>query len=176
MGTHAEQLRDALVDELLEAGMVRTPRVEMAMRTVPRHVFLPGTPLRRAYANEVVQTKRDADGVPISAASQPSIVGAMLEQLGVSPGMRILEIGAGTGYNAALLAYLTGDRGEVVTVDVDDDIVAGGSREGMGIYVSGHPIDDLVLELRRRRACTVAEAKTRENQNLLVGGCVMDCV
>lgn len=125
MGTHAEQLRDALVDELLEAGMVRTPRVEMAMRTVPRHVFLPGTPLRRAYANEVVQTKRDADGVPISAASQPSIVGAMLEQLGVSPGMRILEIGAGTGYNAALLAYLTGDRGEVVTVDVDDDIVAG---------------------------------------------------
>ena len=125
MGTHAEQLRDALVDELLEAGMVRTPRVEVAMRTVPRHVFLPGTPLRRAYANEVVQTKRDADGVPISAASQPSIVGAMLEQLGVSPRMRILEIGAGTGYNAALLAYLTGDRGEVVTVDVDDDIVAG---------------------------------------------------
>lgn len=105
--------------------MVRTPRVEVAMRTVPRHVFLPGTPLRRAYANEVVQTKRDADGVPISAASQPSIVGAMLEQLGVSPGMRILEIGAGTGYNAALLAYLTGDRGDVVTVDVDDDIVAG---------------------------------------------------
>ena len=125
VSTHAEQLRDALVDELLEAGMVRTPRVEVAMRTVPRHVFLPGTPLRRAYANEVVQTKRDADGVPISAASQPSIVGAMLEQLGVSPGMRILEIGAGTGYNAALLAYLAGDRGEVVTVDVDDDIVAG---------------------------------------------------
>ncbi|HEX6452772.1 MAG TPA: methyltransferase, FxLD system [Trebonia sp.] len=125
MGTHAEQLRDALVDELLEAGMVRTPRVEVAMRTVPRHVFLPGTPLRRAYANEVVQTKRDADGVPISAASQPSIVGAMLEQLGVRPGIRILEIGAGTGYNAALLAYLAGDRGEVVTVDVDDDIVAG---------------------------------------------------
>lgn len=105
--------------------MVRTPAVEAAMRAVPRHVFLPGVPLRRAYANDVVQTKRDAEGVPISAASQPSIVGAMLEQLDVRPGMRILEIGAGTGYNAALLSHLTGAGGEVVTVDVDDDIVTG---------------------------------------------------
>jgi protein-L-isoaspartate(D-aspartate) O-methyltransferase len=113
-----------LVGQLLEAGMVRTPRVEAAMRAVPRHVFLPGVPLQRAYANDVVQTKRNAEGVPISAASQPSIVGAMLEQLDIRPGMRILEIGAGTGYNAALLAYLTGDGGEVVTVDVDDDITA----------------------------------------------------
>lgn len=105
--------------------MVCTPRVEAAMRAVPRHSFLPGVPLRRAYANDVVQTKRDADGVPISAASQPAIVGAMLEQLDVRPGMRVLEIGAGTGYNAALLAHLAGADGEVVTVDVDDDIVAG---------------------------------------------------
>lgn len=110
--------------------MVRTPEVEEAMRAVPRHLFLPGVPLERAYANDVVQTKRDADGVPISAASQPSIVGAMLEQMDVRPGMRILEIGAGTGYNAALLAYLAGPGGEVVTVDVDDDIVAG-AREAL---------------------------------------------
>jgi protein-L-isoaspartate(D-aspartate) O-methyltransferase len=121
----ADLLRGTLVNQLLEAGMVRTPRVETAMRTVPRHVFLPGVPLRRAYANDVATTKRDAGGAPISAASQPSIVGAMLEQLGVSPGDRVLEIGAGTGYNAALLAYLTGPAGLVVTVDVDEDIVAG---------------------------------------------------
>jgi protein-L-isoaspartate(D-aspartate) O-methyltransferase len=125
VGSHADQLRATLVAQLLETGMVRTRPVEAAMRAVPRHVFLPGVPLRRAYANDVVQTKRDADGVPISAASQPSIVGAMLEQLDVRPGMRILEIGAGTGYNAALLSYLTGGGGEVVTVDVDEDIAAG---------------------------------------------------
>lgn len=125
MGTEADALRAALVSQLLEAGIVRTPEVEAALRAVPRHVFLPGVPLQRAYANDVVQTKRDADGVPISAASQPSIVAAMLEQLDVEPGTRILEIGAGTGYNAALLAHLTGAGGEVVTVDVDSDIVAG---------------------------------------------------
>lgn len=94
------------------------------MRSVPRHVFLPGVSLRRAYANDVTATKHDADGVPISAASQPSIVSTMLDQLAVEPGMRILEIGAGTGYNAALLARLTGPGGEVVTVDVDEDITA----------------------------------------------------
>ena len=125
MGTQADRLRAALVSQLLETGMVRTPRVEAAMRAVPRHMFLPGVPLRRAYANDVVQTKRDSDGVPISAASQPSIVGEMLEQLDVTPGLRILEVGAGTGYNAALLAHLTGADGMVVTVDVDSDIVAG---------------------------------------------------
>lgn len=125
MGTQVEQLRDALVRQLVDAGMVRTSRVEDAMREVPRHVFLPGVPLRQCYANDVTTTKRDADGVPISAASQPSIVGLMLEQLDVRPGMRILEIGAGTGYNAALLSRLAGPDGQVVTVDVDDDIVAG---------------------------------------------------
>lgn len=125
MSTQAEKLRDTLVRQLVDAGMVRTPRVEAAMRAVPRHVFLPGVPLRQCYANDVTATKRDSDGVPISAASQPSIVGLMLEQLDVRPGMRILEIGAGTGYNAALLSRLTGPDGRVVTVDVDDDIVAG---------------------------------------------------
>jgi protein-L-isoaspartate(D-aspartate) O-methyltransferase len=114
-----------LVDQLLAAGMVRTPAVEAAMRSVPRHAFLPGVSLRRAYANDVTATKHNADGVPISAASQPSIVGTMLDQLAVEPGMRILEIGAGTGYNAALLGRLTGPGGEVVTVDVDEDITAG---------------------------------------------------
>lgn len=95
------------------------------MRAVPRHVFLPGVPAPRAYADDVVQTKLDSAGVPISAASQPSIVALMLEQLAVAPGDRVLEIGAGTGYNAALLAHLAGDGGCVVTLDVDEDIVDG---------------------------------------------------
>lgn len=134
MSTQAEKLRDMLVTQLREAGAVRTPPVEAAMRAVPRHVFLPGVPLRQCYANDVVQTKRDSDGQPISAASQPSIVGLMLEQLNVRPGMRILEIGAGTGYNAALLSRLTGPDGQIVTMDVDDDIVAGA---GTALTVAG---------------------------------------
>jgi protein-L-isoaspartate(D-aspartate) O-methyltransferase len=47
----------------------------------------------------------------------------MLEQLDVQPGHRVLEIGAGTGYNAALLAHLAGPDGHVTTIDIDEDVV-----------------------------------------------------
>ena len=115
-------LRAALVDILLSAGVLRDERVERALRSVPRHLFLPGIPLKEAYADIAVPT-RWQDGVAISSASQPAIVAIMLEQLQAQPGMSVLEIGAGTGYNAALLAELVGPRGSVTTLDIDRDIV-----------------------------------------------------
>ncbi|MEV0734153.1 methyltransferase, FxLD system [Polymorphospora sp. NPDC050346] len=123
-------LRHALVDQLLANGTVRTPRVEAALRAVPRHLFLPGTPMAAAYADTPVYTKQAGDGTQISAASQPTIVAMMLEQLQVEPGDKILELGAGTGYNAGLLAHLAGPTGKVTTIDVDDDIVEG-ARTGL---------------------------------------------
>lgn len=123
-----ETLRHALVDGLLVGGLIRSPGVEAAMRAVPRHLFLPGVPLQVAYADDVVQVKRNAAGVPISAASQPTIVALMLDDLDVRPGHRVLEIGAGSGYNAGLLAKLAGPTGRVTTVDLDDDIVEGARR------------------------------------------------
>jgi protein-L-isoaspartate(D-aspartate) O-methyltransferase len=124
----AGHLRNALVDQLIEQGNIRTARVEEAMRTVPRHEFVPHASLEEAYANATVDTKFDAGGTPISCASQPNIVARMLEQLQVEPGHNILELGAGTGYNAALLAHLAGSDGHVTTIDVDDDIVDGARR------------------------------------------------
>jgi protein-L-isoaspartate(D-aspartate) O-methyltransferase len=66
----------------------------------------------------VLVTKIDG-GVPVSSSSQPSLMAEMLQALDVRPGMRVLEIGAGTGYNAALLAAL---GAEVVSVDVQPDV------------------------------------------------------
>jgi protein-L-isoaspartate(D-aspartate) O-methyltransferase len=85
---------------------------------VPRHVFTPGLSLELAYANQVVFVKRDRHGVPTSSVSAPDIQAIMLEQAGIRPGMRLLEIGSG-GYNAALMAELAGPDGEVTTVDID---------------------------------------------------------
>jgi len=119
----SEALRAELVDRLRTSGILTDPAVEHAMRTVPRHLFLPGSTLEDAYTDMAVPT-RFAKGVAISSASQPAIVAAMLQQLQVAPGMRVLEIGAGTGYNAALLAELVGQRGSVTTLDIDDEIVA----------------------------------------------------
>ncbi|MGW5578879.1 methyltransferase, FxLD system [Micromonospora chokoriensis] len=119
----ASDLRTGLIDRLRDEGIIRTPAVEVAMRRTPRHLFLPGVPVRQAYADETVYTKTDAHGTSISAASQPRIVAMMLEQLAVRPGQRVMEAGTGTGYNAALLAAIVGDTGRVVTIDVDEDVV-----------------------------------------------------
>lgn len=126
-GADAERLHQAMVDSLAAAGLIATPAVEAAFRAVPRHVFLPSEPLERAYADEAIPTKLQ-DGMAVSSSSQPAIMAIMLEQLALRPGHRVLEIGAGTGYNAALIAHIVGEEGRIVAVDIDEDIVAGARR------------------------------------------------
>lgn len=129
--------RTALVWHLVHTEVLRDVRVRDAMLVVPRHLFLPRETLARAYADDAVATKRTAAGVAISSASQPAMVALMLEQLDVRPGMRVLEIGAGTGYNAALLHTLVGDSGSVTTVDIDADLTAGAARHLEAAGVAG---------------------------------------
>ena len=80
----AELLRAALTRHLVAEGTIRDERVAAAFRTVPRHLFVPYTPLDLAYADDVVLMKRNQAGVVISSVSQPSIVALMLEQAGSS--------------------------------------------------------------------------------------------
>jgi protein-L-isoaspartate(D-aspartate) O-methyltransferase len=122
-GRRTRALRRHLVTLLRMEGAIRTDEVATAFRAVPRHLFVPEVSPAAAYADAVVPTRFDDAGETISALSQPTIVAVMLEQLAPGPGMHVLEIGAGTGYNAALLARLVGPRGRVVSVDVDTDIV-----------------------------------------------------
>nr|WTB08266.1 methyltransferase, FxLD system [Streptomyces antimycoticus] len=128
--TSPDDLRSRLVDQLVQGGSIRTARVEQAMRAMPRHLFVPQAPLEKAYSNTTVDTKYDSAGRSISCASQPGIVALMLEQLHVEPGMKVLELGAGTGFNAGLLGHLVGQQGHVTTIDVDNDIVEG-ARTGL---------------------------------------------
>jgi protein-L-isoaspartate(D-aspartate) O-methyltransferase len=118
----ADELRNSLVDEI--GTTVRlTDAVEHAMRTVSREAFLPGVDLNDAYADQAVIIKDNPDGpLALSCASAPSVVAMMLVQLDAQPGDHILEIGAGTGYNAALLAELTGADGKVTSIDIDSDV------------------------------------------------------
>jgi protein-L-isoaspartate(D-aspartate) O-methyltransferase len=101
-------LRRGLLETVRGRGGAVTESVADALLTVPRHVFVLEVDLDRAYSDEAIVTKRDADGVPISSSSQPTIMAIMLDQLGLAPGHRMLEIGAGTGFNAALMAHLVG--------------------------------------------------------------------
>jgi protein-L-isoaspartate(D-aspartate) O-methyltransferase len=119
----ADEFRTKLADRLCKDNTIRTAAVEAAFRSVPRDRFLPEFEVPEAYADEPVYTKHDGTGARISAASQPKIVAMMLEQLRIEPGHRVLELGAGTGYNAALMATITGKAGHIITIDVDDDLV-----------------------------------------------------
>lgn len=131
-----EALREAMVERVKRAGYVRSGGVERALLAVPRHVFVPEADLELAYDPwQAVVTHRFDDGRSLSCASAPWLVAAMLEQLDVQPGNRILEIGAGTGYNAALLAQLTGDPDLVTTIDIDPDVTAKAAR---ALAATGH--------------------------------------
>lgn len=171
------------VDALKAEGLVTEARVEAALRAVPRRWFLPGVPLEQVYRNEVVITKRQADGQAISSASQPGLVALMLEQLQVTPGQRILEVGAGTGYNAALLQHLVGLNGHVVTVDIDADIVAQAQRnllaakcaevqvilgDGFAGYAPGAPYDRIILTAGAPDLAPAWLAQLRPGGRLLV--------
>ena len=115
------RLREALVQKLSHEATLRDPRIIAALRAVPRHVFVPEASLEYSYQDTVVPVKY-ADDELLSTLSQPSAIVVMLEQLQVGEGMRVLEIGTGTGYNAALLAELVGPNGQVTTVDIDEDL------------------------------------------------------
>jgi protein-L-isoaspartate(D-aspartate) O-methyltransferase len=119
----AARLRDGLAGALAADGMITSPGVAAAFRTVPRHLFAPGIPLEEAYAPDRVVTKRDEHGVTVSSVSAPQIQATMLEQAGLDPGMRVLEIGSG-GYNAALAAELVGPSGQVTSADIDPEVTA----------------------------------------------------
>ena len=119
---HAANLRRALVENLVNKGAIVSRPVREAFASVPRHLFVPDTDIATAYTDQPVFIRWD-EGIPISSSTQPTMMAIMAEQLRLVPGYRVLEIGAGTGYNAAILAHIVGDDGRVVTIDIDQDIV-----------------------------------------------------
>jgi len=142
MSLVAEEANQHLVDQLIARGALWSRPLIEAFRATPRHRFLdriwhchrqqggwreihthnPGRQeLRLLYADRALTTRLSDAGpgqapVPISSSSQPSLMAEMLEDLLLSPGLRTLEIGAGTGYNAALLARVVG---RVVSLEID---------------------------------------------------------
>jgi protein-L-isoaspartate(D-aspartate) O-methyltransferase len=103
--------RARMVDEQIAARGVRDPRVLAAMRRVPRHAFVPARWRAEAYADHPLPI---GEGQTIS---QPYIVALMTELAAVAPGDRVLEVGTGSGYQAAVLAELGADVHSIEIVE-----------------------------------------------------------
>jgi protein-L-isoaspartate(D-aspartate) O-methyltransferase len=105
----ARRLRNLLVDQLKAEGWVHSDRVLAAMRVVPRHLFVPTSTMQQAYEDRAL---------PIGHAqtiSQPAVVGVMTQALQMTGKERVLEIGTGSGYQAAVLSVLCR---EVYTIEI----------------------------------------------------------
>ena len=105
----AELARARMVDTQIRARGVTNRRVLDAMRTVPRHLFVPPSVRVQAYEDQPL---------PIGAGqtiSQPYMVAVMTELLDPQPGDRVLEVGTGSGYQAAVLAELVS---EVISIEI----------------------------------------------------------
>lgn len=118
----ATRYRKALVEELKKQEGLLDPALEAAFLAVPRHLFLPDETLEKVYADDAIAIKRDPDGTVLSSSSQPSMMAIMLRQLRLRKGDNVLEIGAGTGYNAAIMQHIVGDKGTITSVELDNQL------------------------------------------------------
>jgi methyltransferase of ATP-grasp peptide maturase system len=184
---HARQLRHALADELVRAGHLKSAAWRRAFERVPRHVFVPrffidrehdgryesmdgGNPAQHAewlaavYLDDTLVTQLDGkNGTPdpgsrpTSSSTTPGLMALMLEALDIDGGMNVLEVGTGTGYNAALLCERLGaDR--VTSIDVDPGLVEDSrrrllslgyaptlsTRDGIAGYPANAPYDRII--------------------------------
>lgn len=101
--------REAMVREQIAARGVRDPRVLEVLRRVPRHLFVPEPVRDQAYEDRPLPIGHG------QTISQPYVVAAMTEALEPEPGDRVLEVGTGSGYQAAVLAGLVS---EVHTIEI----------------------------------------------------------
>jgi protein-L-isoaspartate(D-aspartate) O-methyltransferase len=115
----ARALRDHLVNSLLAHGDLHPGRVAQAMHDVPRHAFVPDAPPDDAYADLPLPIGFD------QAISQPAIVATMTEALELSGSERVLEIGTGSGYQAAVLGVLSC---EVFSIEIVAELADRSSR------------------------------------------------
>jgi len=106
-----KEKRDDLVDGLIRKGYVESNTVEKAMRRVPRHEFVPKRVRSGAYIDA---PQPIGEGQTISA---PHMVAMMVENLEIEKGQKILEIGGGMGYHAAVIAEIVGEEGKVYSIE-----------------------------------------------------------
>ncbi len=119
----AEAARARMTADLRARSRALSAPIQDAFATVPRHLFVPEVGPSDAYRDEAFVIKCGPDGIPVSSSSQPAMMAIMLEQLALRPGHRVLEIGTGSGYNAALITVITAPRGKVVSLDIDLELV-----------------------------------------------------
>lgn len=125
--------RERMVGRLESAGVIRDSNVRNAMLAVERHLFLPDELRNIAYIDRPLDI---GHGQTISA---PHMVAIMVSMLDLRPGLKVLEVGGGSGYHAAVMAELVRPGGKVISVEMIEGLA---KIERSNLARSGH--DDIV--------------------------------
>lgn len=117
-----EEKREDMVESLRRRGYLENPDIEEAFSSVPREKFVPTRVKESAYSDRPLSIGQN------QTISAPSMIAIMLEVLELEEGQKVLEIGTGSGYNAALLAELVGNSGKVYSVERLEALAETGRR------------------------------------------------
>jgi len=112
-----EKERKELVKFLTETGKITTKPVSNAFLSIKRENFFPSSQTKFAYQDNAFSIGHG------QTISQPTTIAIMLELLDVKEGMSVLEVGVGSGYVAALLSKIVGEKGKVFGVDIISELV-----------------------------------------------------
>lgn len=186
-----------LAAALTDSDDLHDPAWAAAVAATPRHLLVPnayqqrsdggwaeidtsGHGLELVYSATTLVTEIDAEGRAVSSSTKPDLMVRMLETLDVHTGHRVLEIGTGTGYNAALLTHRLG-AGNVFSIDVGAELVATArqrlaaigcepqlvARDGIDGWPEHAPYDRIIA------TCSVPRIPWSWAQQLAVGGKVL---
>lgn len=108
--------REQLVNRLMREVYIKSDNVKKAFLAVPRENFVPEPLKMQAYVDRPLEI---GNGQTISA---PHMVAIMCEALDIKNGQKILEIGAGSGYHAAIVSQLVGEKGHIYTIERFEDL------------------------------------------------------
>ncbi|KXB08053.1 hypothetical protein AKJ56_01940 [candidate division MSBL1 archaeon SCGC-AAA382N08] len=168
-----EQKREDMVNSLKKRGYLKNSKIIEAFQKVRREEFVPPRVKEDAYADRPLSIGND------QTISAPSMIAIMLEVLEAEKGQKILEIGTGSGYNAALLAEIVGDEGRVYSLERLESVAETGKKnlkkngykqvkvivkDGTKGYEEESPWDRIIIT-----ACAPEVPKTLKKQ-LKVGG------
>ena len=114
--------QENLIKELIDTGWLKTPQIIEAFSQIKREDFVLEEEKDWAYINDALSIGYN------QTISQPLVVALMIELLSPQPGEKILDIGTGSGWTTALLAYLVKPKGRVIAIDIIPELVEFGEK------------------------------------------------
>lgn len=176
-----EEQNERMINFLVEQGVLKDPKIIEAFRHVPRHLFVTEDYSYMAYQDTPLPL------VGKSTISQPATVATMLEYLCLEEGDKVLEIGTGSGWNAALMAFCVGAKGKVITLEIEPKVAEFAKRnlaksklrnvkalmkDGSKGYGEGAPYDRIVYTAAVRAVPDAVLAQLKIDGALLapIGG------